>query len=192
MHSANPISTLTGLLQFLPEAAPLWVVDVPRQRILSFENGSFIEAQPVSTSRLGLGNIPDSLRTPPGWHRVTELIGQGCPAGQRFVSRRATGEILTDWRGGEGDAILSRVLPLRGLEPGINDNSLTRHIYLHGTNQEEKLGNPASHGCIRMGNESIIRWADRLNGLPYVWIGSLGPHSPSPDAEEVLSGSVKM
>ena len=44
---------------------------------------------------------------------------------------------------------MSRILWLDGLEPG-NANSHGRYIYIHGTNHEERIGQPASHGCIRM------------------------------------------
>ncbi len=167
--------TLPNLCRSLPRQAPLWVVDVPRQRLLAVENGEILEELPISTSRFGLGNTPGSMHTPLGWHRVTEVIGKGAPAGRVFVSRLPTEACRSVWRGGEGDAILSRVLPLEGLEPELNGNSLIRHIYLHGTNQEELLGKPASHGCIRVGNEALIRWADSLDTLPFVWIGSLMP-----------------
>lgn len=156
-----------------PENAPLWIVDLPRQRILASRDGQIWEEQPVSTSSAGLGNRPESNCTPLGWHRVTAVIGKDQPAGMRFVSREATGELVTPWTGGAGDAILSRVLPLAGLEPGLNGHSLSRHIYIHGTHQEELLGRPASHGCIRMANLPLQEWADRLTTLPYVWIGAV-------------------
>ena len=64
------------------------------------------------------------------------------------------------WRaGGDADLILSRIIWLDGLEPGINKggtvDSRARYIYLHGTNQEQLLGTPASHGCVRMANRDI-------------------------------------
>ena len=33
---------------------------------------------------------------------------------------------------------------------------MQRFIYIHGTHEEEKIGQPASHGCIRMLNEDVI------------------------------------
>jgi len=30
-----------------------------------------------------------------------------------------------------------------------------RYIYIHGTNHEERLGDPCSHGCVRMRNADI-------------------------------------
>jgi lipoprotein-anchoring transpeptidase ErfK/SrfK len=35
-------------------------------------------------------------------------------------------------------------------------DSMQRFIYIHGTNEENLLGSPASHGCIRMANQDIL------------------------------------
>ena len=43
---------------------------------------------------------------------------------------------------------------------------MQRFIYIHGTNEEELLGSPASHGCIRMSNNDI------LTLYQYVEVGS--------------------
>ena len=50
--------------------------------------------------------------------------------------------------------VLTRILTLDGLEPK-NANSLARYIYIHGTNQEELIGTPASHGCVRLRNKDM-------------------------------------
>ena len=41
-----------------------------------------------------------------------------------------------------------------------NANTRERYIYIHGTNQEELLGTPASHGCVRMSNADIKEFFD--------------------------------
>ena len=51
--------------------------------------------------------------------------------------------------------MLTRILRLHGLDPE-NANSMERYIYIHGTNHEDLLGQPASCGCIRMGNKDVI------------------------------------
>jgi L,D-transpeptidase YbiS len=33
---------------------------------------------------------------------------------------------------------------------------MRRYIYLHGTPEETPLGQPGSHGCVRMANRDII------------------------------------
>ncbi|MCX6035541.1 MAG: L,D-transpeptidase, partial [Chloroflexi bacterium] len=64
------------------------------------------------------------------------------------------------------DLILTRVLVLDGLEPGKNKggnrDSKTRGIYIHGTNDEEEIGTPTSHGCIRLQNNDVITAFERL------------------------------
>lgn len=54
----------------------------------------------------------------------------------------------------EADWILSRIIWLEGAETGINRrgrvDTRSRYIYIHGTHDEEHIGKPASHGCIRM------------------------------------------
>ncbi len=39
-------------------------------------------------------------------------------------------------------------------------NTKERYIYIHGTNQEQSIGQPASNGCIRMRNADVIRLFD--------------------------------
>ncbi len=53
------------------------------------------------------------------------------------------------------DTIASQILTLRGLDPA-NQNAENRQIYFHGTDEEFLIGQPASHGCIRMKNDDII------------------------------------
>ena len=57
--------------------------------------------------------------------------------------------------------MLSRILRLEGLDPE-NANTLERFIYIHGTNHEHLLGQPASHGCIRLGNSGMIELFDMV------------------------------
>lgn len=93
------------------------------------------------------------MKTPTGKFRIAEKIGGGMPVGTVFKSRRpvkATKKLLR-----EEDLVLTRILWLAGLDPG-NANTHERFIYIHGTNHEESIGEPASHGCIRMRNEDLV------------------------------------
>lgn len=174
MQSRIHFRNLSQLRRAFPDEPELWAVDLRRQRVHRLAPNGVSTAEPVSTSRYGLGDAPGSNRTPLGAHRVRDVIGTGAPPGQRFVDRKAVGKPLTEWRNGVDDAILTRILRLDGLVPGLNQHSYGRYIYLHGTNQEEKLGTPASHGCVRMGNRAIAEWADALGDRrPLVWIGTL-------------------
>jgi UDP-N-acetylmuramate--alanine ligase len=144
----------------------LLAVDVPRQRLVLLDReGSGLAEYPVSTAAAGVGGAEGSHRTPPGLHRIHACLGAGQPAGAVFVSRVPSGEV---WRGEarEEDLILTRVITLEGLEDGVNRgpgcDSLERLIYLHGTNHEAELGEPASHGCVRLGNADIADLFDRV------------------------------
>jgi lipoprotein-anchoring transpeptidase ErfK/SrfK len=108
---------------------------------------------PVSTSRFGLGSKEGSMKTPTGRFRIAETIGDGMSLGTVFKSRRpvkATKKLLR-----EEDLIMTRILWLDGLE-ARNANTHGRFIYIHGTNHEENIGEPASHGCIRMRNADLV------------------------------------
>jgi UDP-N-acetylmuramate--alanine ligase len=146
--------------------APVWdplgpvvVVDVARQRLGLLVGGRLAFEAVISTARNGLGCEENSYRTPTGWHRILARIGDGAEPGAVFKAQKPTGEV---WRGEarEEDLILTRVLTLDGLEEGWNRgpgrDSRLRWIYLHGTNQEQELGTPVSHGCVRLSNTDVV------------------------------------
>jgi UDP-N-acetylmuramate--alanine ligase len=150
----------------------LIVVDVARQRLSLLEDRGEVAAYPVSTAAAGIGGEDGSYRTPPGWHLIRARIGAGAPSGAVFSSRVPTGEV---WNGEPraDDLILTRILTLDGLEEGVNrgpgHDSLSRYIYIHGTNHEELLGRAASHGCVRVGNADMIDLFERVSeGDPVV------------------------
>ncbi|GAT33531.1 L,D-transpeptidase catalytic domain cotaining protein [Terrimicrobium sacchariphilum] len=140
------------------------LVNVPRQTLELHEDGRLLRQFPISTSRFGLGSEPGSFKTPLGKFAVSEKHGAGAPLGAHFVSRQFTGNIAAP--GGEEDLVLTRILWLEGLEPG-NANTKDRYIYIHGTNQEQLIGTPASHGCVRMKNADIQELYDLIpEGTP--------------------------
>lgn len=165
---------LSTLFKQYPAEREIWAVDVDRQQLHRLRGPRDMQTTPVSTSRFGWGQVPGSLKTPLGPHRICQVIGIGAPPGQRFKDRQPFGEPLTTWREGKGDAILTRILWLDGMLPELNATSKSRYIYIHGTHQEEQLGEPASQGCIRMGNLTLADWADALGETrPLVWIGHI-------------------
>jgi lipoprotein-anchoring transpeptidase ErfK/SrfK len=119
-----------------------------------WEGRTLLKTCKISTAKNGPGCGEGSLCTPTGKHRVAKKIGGGLEKGAILKSRQPTGEV---WRGEarDEDLILTRILWLDGAEEH-NRNSFGRYIYLHGTNQEDALGTPASHGCVRFSNNDIV------------------------------------
>ena len=157
----------------LPPPDNFIFIDAASQSLAYCERSIVTVTCAVSTSRFGMGNREGSNMTPPGLHRVEEKIGDGAPPWTIFSSREDTGVV---WRDGMDDEnqILTRILRLRGLEPGVNAgpgiDSYERYIYFHGTNHEEKIGTPMSHGCICMKNDDIIRLFDMVDVGTLVYI----------------------
>lgn len=149
----------------------LLIVSVSRQRMVVAQGSSIKKVYTISTAKAGVGSLENSGKTPLGWHQVTEWIGGDALAGQVFVSRKPTSEIIphTSWNSSNSkDKVLTRIMWLSGLEPGRNQggnvDSHNRFIYLHGTNQEHLLGTPASHGCIRLYNHNVIELFELTKG----------------------------
>ena len=121
---------------------------------------------PISTSRFGLGSKEGSMKTPTGRFRIAEKIGDGMPLETVFKSRRpikVTKKLLR-----EEDLIMTRILWLDGLD-ARNANAHERFIYIHGTNHEENIGEPASHGCIRMRNADLVELFELVKrGTPVI------------------------
>src|SRR5450432_3323661 len=138
---------------------PIIRISVRDQRLELISGDAVLSRYPISTSRFGLGSEEGSMKTPLGKLKIGEKIGADVPSGTIFRSRipLAPAEALppTD------DLILSRILWLDGLEEH-NANTRDRFIYIHGTNHEEEIGQPASHGCIRMKNADLIALFDQV------------------------------
>jgi lipoprotein-anchoring transpeptidase ErfK/SrfK len=159
-HALDRIRMATGLV---PEK--YLHVDTGEQSLSVVENGSAARKYPVSTSRYGVGNVENSLKTPPGVHRVVEKYGHGAPPGRVFRDRLDTGETWTIGKSGD-NLVLTRILRLQGLEDGVNRgpgiDSYDRYIYIHGTNNETAVGSPASHGCVCMTNADVVELFDAV------------------------------
>ncbi len=153
-------------------------VSLPAQTLELYEGVRLLASYRISSAGLGAGEAHGSFMTPRGRHRIRAKIGQGCAENTVFVARRPTGELWTpdlaeafpgrDW-------ILTRILWLSGREPGKNRlgtvDTMRRYIYLHGTPDSVKLGDPGSHGCLRMANREIIELFDRVPVYTEVNIG---------------------
>jgi lipoprotein-anchoring transpeptidase ErfK/SrfK len=135
------------------------IVDSSKQSLCVIRREESIFKAPVSTSQFGLGFEPRSLKTPTGTFQVSEKIGHDVPIGTIFKGRVPVTE--PNWLGAP-DLITSRILWLDGLDME-NANTKERYIYIHGTNQEELIGQPASQGCIRMRNIDVVRLFDLVS-----------------------------
>jgi len=139
---------------------PYLVQSIEAQTLFICEKETVLERYDASTSRFGNGIRENSFKTPPGIHRIRNKIGSGAPEGRVFRERKDTG---IDWDGQsiEDNLILSRIMWLEGMEEGINKgpgvDSYERCIYIHGTNREDLVGTPLSHGCIVLRNADVIR-----------------------------------
>ena len=149
---------------------PYIEIDISQQRLRLVEKEG-TEDFVVSTAANGAGEQFGSECTPRGQHIIRAKIGSGQAENTVFVGRRPTGEIYTNELGQQfpqRDWILSRILWLSGLEPGKNRlgkvDTMRRYIYIHGCPDEDILGEPGSHGCIKMRNRDIIRLYERVAG----------------------------
>lgn len=144
-------------------------VSIAEQRLDLLQDGQVVRDYVVSTAKNGVGEEYGSERTPRGGHLIRAKIGAGCAPGTVFVNRRPTGEIYSPElraRYPQRDWILTRILWLSGLEPGRNRlgrvDTLRRFIYIHGCPDEDRLGVPGSHGCIKMRNRDVIELFERV------------------------------
>ena len=143
------------------------IVSIDEQRLQLRESGNVIMDVAIATAKNGPGEIMHSECTPRGQHIIRAKIGRDCPANTVFVGRRPSGEVYTpalklahpgrDW-------MLTRILWLSGLESGKNRSgivdSMRRYIYIHGCPDDDPMGVPSSHGCVKMRNNEVIRLFD--------------------------------
>jgi hypothetical protein len=151
------------------EAYERLAVCVASQTLRAYRAGALARSYPVSTARLGTGQRQGSEQTPLGHHTVRLRIGEGAPRGTVFVGRRPTGEVWTPALHAafpQRDWILTRILWLRGCEPGHNRrgpvDTLRRYIYIHGAPDTARLGTADSHGCVRMSNDDVLHLFARV------------------------------
>lgn len=149
-------------------------ISIADQELRLLDAYDIISSYAVSTALNGPGETKNSCCTPRGRHVVRAKIGTGAPLGSVFVGRRQTGEMWTPalaQQYPERDFILTRILWLSGMELGFNRladvDSMQRYIYIHGTPDDQPMGVPHSHGCIRMRNQDVITLFDAVPvGIP--------------------------
>jgi lipoprotein-anchoring transpeptidase ErfK/SrfK len=149
---------------------PRIAINIRKQALALLDDaGTALREYPVSTAKNGAGEQCDSDCTPRGKHIIRAKIGAGLPLNTVFVGRRPTGQVYTSELGERHpgrDWILTRILWLSGCEPGFNRlrqvDTMRRLVYIHGTSDEERIGEPVSHGCIRMRNRDIAELFDQV------------------------------
>lgn len=134
-----------------PEADTRIEVSIQEQALTFFKNEERQFSVPVSTGAKGIGFSEGSHQTPTGRFVIRERIGEGAPLHTFFKGRRPLGIGSSQ----SEDAILTRILWLEGLDEE-NSNTYRRYIYFHGTHEEDLIGRPASHGCIRLNNGDML------------------------------------
>ncbi len=145
-------------------------VSIAAQTLELWERGSMAKRYIIGTATNGPGEEFGSERTPRGWHKIRAKIGAGAAPDTVFVGRRPTGEIYgPDLRTNQPgrDWILTRILWLSGLEPGFNRlgrvDTMRRYVYIHGCPDDDRLGVPSSHGCVKMRNTDVVELFDRVD-----------------------------
>tara|TARA_Y100001935_G_scaffold255643_1_gene270401 strand:+ start:5578 stop:6075 length:498 start_codon:yes stop_codon:yes gene_type:complete len=150
---------------------------ISEQKLYVFNNYKESYSFSISSSKNGTGQEKGSGCTPLGDHKIKIKIGEGEPINRVFVGRRPLNLVYSTslaQKFPERDWILTRILWLTGLESGFNRggnyDSLSRYIYIHGTPDEERMGSPQSHGCIRMQNSDLLELFDLIKAGTHVSI----------------------
>lgn len=154
------------------------LVNIAEQRLQLLSDDRVVMDVAIATAKNGPGEQRGSECTPRGWHQIRAMIGGDAKPNTVFVGRRSTGEIYSpelrqsfpgrDW-------ILTRILWLSGLEPGKNRlgsvDTMRRYIYIHGCPDDDVMGIPSSHGCVKMRNADVIALYDAVTAGTRVFIG---------------------
>jgi hypothetical protein len=171
-ESANKARATLGI----KPAERLLFVSIAKQTLQFFRKGILVRSYVISTSKRTPSNVKNSLGTPRGHHEIAERIGAGQPPGMVFKTRVCTGLHFSELTpaADNGNLITSRILWLRGLEPGVNRggdvDSYARYIYIHGTNREALIGQPQSAGCVLMLNLEIVELFENVRAGDHVMI----------------------
>src|ERR1700722_18581424 len=153
------------------------LVRIKASTLQFYRKKAVVNTYVISTSKRPPSNVANSLGTPRGLHEIAERIGAGQPPGMVFHSRVPTGKHFSEMKDEDLEGrnlVTSRILWLRGLEPGVNlggeVDSHRRYIYIHGTHREDRIGAPLSAGCVLMRNADFIELYEQVRAGDLVWI----------------------
>jgi len=176
--SSDLLQPITHKLRTLEikQTARVLLVSIEVQTLQLFENGILIRRFPVSTSLNPPSCEENSYGTPTGLHRIAEKLCADSRLGAVLKGRADTGKRYWELAAKEQqpNLITSRILWLEGLEAGHNQggkrDSHARYIYIHGTNHEDKIGTPASGGCVQLRNQEMIELFDLVEAGDLIFI----------------------
>ena len=138
-------------------------IDIVNQQLQLIKLNELVFKATISSAKNGVGEDYGSECTPRGRHIIRAKIGANLPMNTVFMARRATNEIYNadlKQRYPQRDWILTRIMWLSGLEVNKNRlgnvDTMRRYIYIHGCPDENEMGIPSSHGCIKMHNDDVI------------------------------------
>src|SRR5258708_4769288 len=133
MEQVNKAATRLGI----KPGERILVVRIGTATLQFFRKGALVKSYVISTSKRPPSNVKHSLGTPRGLHEIAERIGGGQPPGMVFKSRVPTGKHFSDFPESDSpdsNLITSRILWLRGLEPGVNRggevDTYQRYVYV--------------------------------------------------------------
>ena len=185
------INNWMDLYKFLKEnkkindGDPLIIVWGEDQKLYYTRDGkTLIKSFKVSTGSKGFGNKKDVPKTPLGLLKTGRSI-RAPKLHQVLVSKTPyydpkNGNPLIINPGEDSNRVdkggnlhraevLTGLIELHGMED-CNSNAFSRSIYFHGTNRENRLGNKASGGCIRVSNKDIIWMTTNIKSGTAVYI----------------------
>jgi len=152
-------------------------INLTTQQLTLLDDKQVLREYSISSAINGNGEQINSGCTPRGMHKIRIKIGHDCQVNTIFKARRPTGEIYSpelDLQFPERDWILSRIIWLTGTQSGVNRSgkvdTLKRFIYIHGCPDVFPMGEPLSHGCIRMKNDDIMELFDLVHNQMPVFI----------------------
>jgi hypothetical protein len=125
---------------------------------------TMLRKYPFSYSKQPPSCRENSLGTPWGLHEIGSCHGDGEPRGRIFRARLPQSHRWQDLPPGENASlslVTTRILRLRGLEPGLNAgpgiDSWDRMIYIHGTNHPDQFPENRSAGCLLLQDEDLLQ-----------------------------------
>lgn len=155
------------------------VISLDDMRLLLTNDGK-VSRFPITCSQFGFGGQPYSNKTPYGLFRIHEKIGDDVPDYgiiYTLVFYGRIGKPSSDMQ----NSMVTRILRIDGLDEE-NKWTLDRNIYIHGTLNENFLGQRISFGCIGLKTADIKKVYVAVNVDDRIYI-----HPPKEIVEEILN-----